>query len=570
MQGGASNHERSSKRSLEDGEGKASAKVKVNFNMKKPHPHDVLCGRGGGTNNHPGNEHFRDLVNARKVAYLHSSKRKKPLVSRGIVETIRSMDPPGRFLLKDESTGTWRDIGDQKAREKTSQALREGAPVIRRGISVGPIPPEDASISGMTSSDPALAAGLTLTTSGASGGEPSRLPPGRSQSSDSRYLMQMQQDRAAQMIRQQQVRQSSAPPQTQQGHQQIMGARQQPFPHAPMDLHQRAVSVAMSGLLSSGSPNQQARLSGFRGGSGMSGPTNPAVAQWLAQGVARNQQHHESIRNRSSNRFEVNSNSALGQSNLRQQEQQQQSSRSYLPNITGPPGMGQQNRYHSTNTPHSGISLLARAMISGNLVSGGRLQPLAPEIKQRLLLAEWSSQNASEQASMEEVKKSDKAAALYCEAGILGIDPDHISQQLANGHDLSSIVLSYYRQTTGLKNNNTSMDENALILPRKIPNSDDTSGVKSERIEEHETSNNLEETDKIDSEEVNETTKAALNEKNDDGKFDDVEESSYSESGGGKKRKLPCSDDVGAFDPENSTSALGKRIRAALQAIDAL
>ena len=98
------------------------------------HPNDVLCGRGGGTNNHAGNEKFRDLVNQQKVAYLHSSKRDKPYVSRGIVRAVRAQNPPGRFLQKNEKTGFWYDIGDQKAREKTSQALREGAPEIRRGI----------------------------------------------------------------------------------------------------------------------------------------------------------------------------------------------------------------------------------------------------------------------------------------------------------------------------------------------------------------------------------------------------------------------------------------------------
>jgi hypothetical protein len=106
------------------------------------HPHDVLCGRGGGTNNHPGNEAFRDLVTAQKVVYLNASKRDKPFVSRGIVRAIRSQSPPGRFLQKNEQTGLWFDIGDQKAREKTSQALREGAPEIRREIeTIGTTPP---------------------------------------------------------------------------------------------------------------------------------------------------------------------------------------------------------------------------------------------------------------------------------------------------------------------------------------------------------------------------------------------------------------------------------------------
>lgn len=42
-----------------------------------------------------------------------------------IVRAIRNGDPPGRFLRKDEKLGKWVDIGDKKAAEKTSQALRE-------------------------------------------------------------------------------------------------------------------------------------------------------------------------------------------------------------------------------------------------------------------------------------------------------------------------------------------------------------------------------------------------------------------------------------------------------------
>ena len=95
---------------------------------------DVLCGRGGATNSHIGNEKFRDLVAAQKVEYMRAPKRDKPMVSRGIVRAVRNQKPPGRFLAKDEVGGLWFDIGDQKAQEKTSQALREGAPRIRRVI----------------------------------------------------------------------------------------------------------------------------------------------------------------------------------------------------------------------------------------------------------------------------------------------------------------------------------------------------------------------------------------------------------------------------------------------------
>ena len=97
---------------------------------------DVLCGRGGGTNNHVGNERFRELVAAQKLVYMRTAKRKKPMVSRDIVRAVRNQNPPGRFLAKNEQLGLWYDIGDQKAREKTSQALREGAPQIRDVISM--------------------------------------------------------------------------------------------------------------------------------------------------------------------------------------------------------------------------------------------------------------------------------------------------------------------------------------------------------------------------------------------------------------------------------------------------
>merc|ERR1719253_234964 len=110
-----------------------------------PHPNDVLCGRGGGSNNHPGNESFRELVNEVKVPYVNCPKREKPLIARWIVEAVRNQTPPGRFLSKD-SKGLWNDIGDGKAREKTSQALREGAPIIRDMIGKPSSPNNVASV----------------------------------------------------------------------------------------------------------------------------------------------------------------------------------------------------------------------------------------------------------------------------------------------------------------------------------------------------------------------------------------------------------------------------------------
>ncbi|KAL7579338.1 hypothetical protein ACA910_014014 [Epithemia clementina (nom. ined.)] len=92
--------------------------------------HDVLSGRGGGTNVHPGNRTFRDLINQNRRTYLKARKNDKPAISRAIVRTIRELN--GRFLKKDEKTGMWFEIGDDAAREKTSQALRQRAPEMRK------------------------------------------------------------------------------------------------------------------------------------------------------------------------------------------------------------------------------------------------------------------------------------------------------------------------------------------------------------------------------------------------------------------------------------------------------
>ena len=62
-----------------------------------------------------------------KPIYTTCLKTEKLKISRSIVAAIR--EKKGRFLEKDAATGTWYDIGDKKAVEKTSQALREGLDV---------------------------------------------------------------------------------------------------------------------------------------------------------------------------------------------------------------------------------------------------------------------------------------------------------------------------------------------------------------------------------------------------------------------------------------------------------
>lgn len=72
------------------------------------------------------------MVEDRKMDYVTSKRLDKPLVALQIIRIWREQDPPGRFLKVDEKTGLWSDVGDKKAREKTSQALREKAPLLRK------------------------------------------------------------------------------------------------------------------------------------------------------------------------------------------------------------------------------------------------------------------------------------------------------------------------------------------------------------------------------------------------------------------------------------------------------
>mmetsp|Transcript_18527 Transcript_18527/g.28578 ORF Transcript_18527/g.28578 Transcript_18527/m.28578 type:complete len:435 (+) Transcript_18527:188-1492(+) len=96
---------------------------------------DVLSGRGGRINNHPGNITFRTVVEDYKREYLDPRIRKleKAHVAARLVAQIRSANPPGRFLREDaDHKGKFVEIGDQKAWKKAGQALREDAPDVRK------------------------------------------------------------------------------------------------------------------------------------------------------------------------------------------------------------------------------------------------------------------------------------------------------------------------------------------------------------------------------------------------------------------------------------------------------
>jgi len=84
---------------------KTATEKYINELVTDPGPHDVLCGRGGGTNNHAGNVKFRLMVNgSNKLRYLAASKSDKPRVASDVVKLWRDLDPPGRFLARKDTS----------------------------------------------------------------------------------------------------------------------------------------------------------------------------------------------------------------------------------------------------------------------------------------------------------------------------------------------------------------------------------------------------------------------------------------------------------------------------------
>ena len=74
--------------------------------------------------NRPGNKLYQKMVDNNKHKFLSSSKKSgESFVAMEIVNDYRNMDPPGRFLQQNFVTKLWDDVGDKKAREKTSKAL---------------------------------------------------------------------------------------------------------------------------------------------------------------------------------------------------------------------------------------------------------------------------------------------------------------------------------------------------------------------------------------------------------------------------------------------------------------
>jgi len=93
----------------------------ANTTVSDPQDNDVLCGRGGFINRHPGNIVYRKVVDHNKIFYQKVQKKYRILVSQSIVQSI--LNHGGRFLMS--RNRHWLPIDFKRAVQKTSQALRE-------------------------------------------------------------------------------------------------------------------------------------------------------------------------------------------------------------------------------------------------------------------------------------------------------------------------------------------------------------------------------------------------------------------------------------------------------------
>ncbi|KAL7495377.1 hypothetical protein ACHAWT_003838 [Skeletonema menzelii] len=109
----------------DDGLTLSPSTVKSSAMASGPSPADVICGRGGKANTHPGNISFREEAKKLRNWYESSSKSEKFTISAMLVDLVRERG--GRFLKRDDKqAGNWLEADANDVRKKASQALREG------------------------------------------------------------------------------------------------------------------------------------------------------------------------------------------------------------------------------------------------------------------------------------------------------------------------------------------------------------------------------------------------------------------------------------------------------------
>ncbi|KAL3944758.1 MAG: hypothetical protein SGBAC_001177 [Bacillariaceae sp.] len=84
---------------------------------------DIVCGRGGLANKHPGNRLLRRICNKNRELYQSSLN---PVYKHCMIVSIfTAIQQNGGSFVTRTKDGSWKEISDKQAKEKTAQLLRE-------------------------------------------------------------------------------------------------------------------------------------------------------------------------------------------------------------------------------------------------------------------------------------------------------------------------------------------------------------------------------------------------------------------------------------------------------------
>jgi hypothetical protein len=91
----------------------------------EPTEYHVICGKGKDCYNFVGNKRFREILKAYIPVYQEADTRiQKSIIVMEIVDKVRDDGPDWAGFVK-KIKGSWFEIGDEAAREKVGQALRD-------------------------------------------------------------------------------------------------------------------------------------------------------------------------------------------------------------------------------------------------------------------------------------------------------------------------------------------------------------------------------------------------------------------------------------------------------------
>lgn len=91
----------------------------------QPTNKDIVCGRGRGLDQHPGNKVFRHFIEGVATAYTHESTSKsyKASISYSIRKQIENEGM--RFIKKNDTSSVWRELSISEIKLKVGHALRD-------------------------------------------------------------------------------------------------------------------------------------------------------------------------------------------------------------------------------------------------------------------------------------------------------------------------------------------------------------------------------------------------------------------------------------------------------------